>query len=140
MSRIPGRRTDDPDDDNAERQVEEVNFFDVGERLVELGEELRRVGQLVGSDRIRQLEQDLQRYGLEETQRELEAESQSALRKTLTGLRSFRREYERWERVVAEYVMTKQNYTQRDTAKLLGVGVSTINRWAQNPLKVRDDS
>jgi len=29
-------------------------------------------------------------------------------------------------------------YTQRDAALLLGVSVSTINRWAQNPLKIED--
>jgi DNA-binding MurR/RpiR family transcriptional regulator len=138
MSRTPGRRTDDPDDDNTQLEVDEVTFAYVGERLIELGEQLRTVGQYVDSPRIRQLERELQEHGLDEIADELNAENTAALRKTLTGLRSFRREYDRWERIVAEYVMTKRNYTQRDTAQLLGVGVSTINRWAQNPLKVQD--
>lgn len=92
----------------------------------------------MNNPRIRELDRDLQEHGLEEIQKELGDEAKTALNKTLTGLRSFRREYDRWERVVAEYVMAKENYSQRDTAKLLGVGVSTINRWAQNPLKVQD--
>ena len=138
MSRTPGRRTDDPEDENAELQVDEVNFLDVGAHLVQLAEQLHAVGELVNNPRIRELDRDLQEHGLEEIQKELGDEAKTALNKTLTGLRSFRREYDRWERVVAEYVMAKENYSQRDTAKLLGVGVSTINRWAQNPLKVQD--
>lgn len=138
MSRTPGRRTDDPEDESAELQVDEVTFLDVGAHLVQLAEQLKTVGELVDSPRIRQLERDFEEHGLEEIQRLLSEEAKIALNKTLTGLRSFRREYDRWERVVAEYVMAKENYSQRDTAKLLGVGVSTINRWAQNPLKVQD--
>ncbi|MCU1414936.1 MAG: hypothetical protein JWN80_2276 [Microbacteriaceae bacterium] len=138
MSRTPGRQTDDPDDEGAELQVDEVNFPDVGEHLVQLGEQLQAVGQLVTNPRIAQLSRELHEHGLQIIEDELNAEAQSALRKTLTGLRSFRREYDRWERVVAEYVMKKEGYTQRETAKLLGVGVSTINRWAQNPLRVQE--
>jgi len=138
MSRTPGRRTDDPEDETTELEVDEVNFYDVGERLVELGEQLKAVGQLPELTRIRKLEHELQEHGLEEIERDIDAETHAALRKTLTGLRTFRREYDRWERIVAEYVMAKHNYTQRDTAKLLGVGVSTINRWAQHPLKVQE--
>lgn len=138
MSRTPGRRTDDPEDENAELQVDEVNFFDVGAHLVQLAEQLQAVGQLVNSPRIHQLSRELEEHGQEETELDLRSESKAALNRTLTGLRSFRREYDRWERVVAEYVMAKENYNQRDTAKLLGVGVSTVNRWAQNPLKVQD--
>lgn len=138
MSRTPGRRTDDPEDENAELQVDEVTFSDVGAHLVQLAEQLHAVGELVNNPRIRQLDRELQEHGLKEIQQELGDEAKTALNKTLTGLRSFRREYDRWERVVAEYVMAKENYSQRDTAKLLGVGVSTINRWAQNPLKVQD--
>jgi len=54
-------------------------------------------------------------------------------------LGTYRRNYHHWERVIAEFALAKMNYTQRDTAQLLGVGLSTINRWAQNPLPLEDD-
>lgn len=38
-----------------------------------------------------------------------------------------------WERVIAEYALHRRGYSQRKTAQLLGVGVSTVNRWSQNP-------
>ena len=37
-----------------------------------------------------------------------------------------------WERTVAAYAMRQHGYPQRRTARLLGVGVSTMNRWAQS--------
>lgn len=107
---------------------------------MELGEQLRAVGQLIDNKRMREKDRLLEQIGDFELQEEIDREAREALRKTLTGLRSFRRDYDYWERIVAEYALTKWNYTQRDTAKLLGVGVSTINRWAQNPLKIQDFS
>lgn len=138
MSRTPGRKTDDPADEGELLQVDEVSFYEVGERLVDLGTELQRVGHEMDSDRLRQLERELREHGLDAIIEELDTSTDMALHRTLTGLRTFRREYDRWERLVAEYVMAKHNYTQRDTAKHLGVGVSTVNRWAQNPLKVQE--
>jgi transposase len=54
------------------------------------------------------------------------------------GLKSFRKDYADWERLIVEYALTRSGFTQRDVATLLGVGLSTVNRWAQHPLTYED--
>lgn len=143
MSRTPGRRPDQPEDEDPLLAVNEVDLRDIGQSLIELGEQLRKVGQLTEKKAL--LERGVL-YGDEfheltpqEVEQEI-SETHLAMRHTLTGLRAFRRSYDYWERVIAEFALSRMHYTQRDTAKLLGVGVSTINRWAQNPLAVQDHS
>lgn len=128
-----------PAPDAAVLQVDEVSLGDLLAKLSELGEQLRRVSERASNrergDYIRQL----QAVGGDPTDEEVrlwEAEDAEAFRRTLTGLREFRRDYSYWERVLVEYALTRKNITQRDAAQLLGVGVSTINRWAQHPLEV----
>jgi Trp operon repressor len=55
------------------------------------------------------------------------------LQRTLMGMRSFRRNYDYWERAIAEYAL-RTGMTQRDAARLLGVSTATINRWNQHPV------
>lgn len=129
-------KTDEPIDEGATTAVEELNYRDVGIRLRELSEQLRAVADLIDNDRFHDDGRKAHEYGHNEAIEEYEAELGQRFRRTLSGLRAYRRNYNFWERVIAEYALTKMNYTQRDTAALLGVGVSTINRWAQNPLQI----
>lgn len=126
------------DEDQTVLQVDEVKFSEVGERIVELGNQLIAVGNLIDNAARRAALNEAYLHGATEVIEHLESKASDAFRRTLMGLRSFRRDYAQWERIVVEYALTKQGYTQRDTAKLLGVGVSTVNRWAQNPLHVED--
>jgi len=49
----------------------------------------------------------------------------------------FRRDYADWERLTVEYALKR--FTQRDVASVLGVGLSTVNRWAQHTLTYSED-
>jgi transcriptional regulator with GAF, ATPase, and Fis domain len=122
-------------------QVEEVDRVELADTLRDLGEQLKRAADFMYN---RKQESDLrERYAHgdipnEYEQLELEAKDAEEFRRALTTLREFRRQYGRWERVIAEYSLAKMNYSQRDAAKYLGVGVSTVNRWAQHPLTLDD--
>ncbi|MBF0672733.1 MAG: hypothetical protein IR160_09135 [Salinibacterium sp.] len=122
-------------------QVEEVDRVDLADTLRDLGEQLQRAAEFMYN---RKQESELrERYAYGDTpneyeQLELEAKHLEEYRRALTTLREFRRQYGRWERVIAEYSLAKMGYSQRDAAKYLGVGVSTVNRWAQHPLTVDD--
>lgn len=138
MSRTPGRRTDEPEDE-AMLAVEDIELRDIGQSLMDLGEQLRKVGAFTEKKqswdpRRQELEDDLDEYDRLALESKRSDEVRDAMTKTLTGLRMFRGNYDYWERVSAEFALTRLNFTQRRTATLLGVGLSTINRWAQNPV------
>lgn len=143
MSRTPGRRTDEPDDEGM-LATDGLMLSDIGQSLVELGEQLSKVGAL--TDKRERWNAAAEFYGpeLDEVER-IQAESDradeihAAMTKTLAGLRMFRGNYEYWERVAAEYALGHLKFTQRRTATLLGVGLSTINRWAQHPVATGED-
>lgn len=121
-----------------------LRLSDIGQSLVELGEQLTKVG--AATAKVDRWDAEAEIYGptLHEVER-LQAESDradeihAAMAKTLAGLRMFRGNYEYWERVAAEYSLESLNFTQRRTAALLGVGLSTINRWAQHPVTTGED-
>jgi transcriptional regulator with GAF, ATPase, and Fis domain len=122
-------------------QVEEVDRVELADTLRDLGEQLQRAADFMYNRK--QESQMRERYAHgdipnEYEQLELEAKDAEEFRRALTTLREFRRQYGRWERVIAEYSLAKMNYSQRDAAKYLGVGVSTVNRWAQHPLTLDD--
>lgn len=123
-------------------QVDEVDRIDLADKLQDLSEQLQRAAELfynrtradeLGERHLHGAEPD------EWEQVKIDAQEADEFRRALTTLREFRRQYGRWERVIAEYALGKENYTQRDAAKYLGVGLSTINRWAQHPLTVEED-
>lgn len=134
------------DADQPTYQIDEVELRDLGEHFVELGERLKLVGRLTEDQTVpvvdgtvryaRNIHEDM----TEEEVDEWAADVRRRVRGTLTGLRDFRRDYERWQRLTAEYVLTRLGYTQREAAELLGVAASTINRWAQHPLPIQDYS
>jgi|APMI01.1.fsa_nt_gi Trp operon repressor len=142
MSRTPGRPTHEPEGEDAILKTDEVELGDLGRKLIDLGERLQKLGTLTEKKQVLERGVIYVKNEHEElTEREVEleiADARFAMRETLKGLRDFRREYDYWERVVAEFALNRMGYTQRDAALLLGVSVSTINRWAQNPLKIED--
>jgi Trp operon repressor len=130
------------DDDRTMMQVDELDLDSIGRGLDALAKELQEAAaRLFG----RAMLQDGVSYSknLHEELSDFEVmshngETQAAFRSTLRSMRKFRREYDRWERLTAEYALTKMRYSQRETAQELGVATSTINRWAQHPLPIED--
>lgn len=119
--------------------VDEIELADIGARLVELGERLQEIGKHTRDAIIPQ-----EGYGYvhfeEKTQENLDrgrmfAEASNAMEQTLRDLRRFRRSYAHWERLAVELALTRLDFTQRQVATSLGLGLSTVNRWAQHPLK-----
>jgi len=118
--------------------VEGLRYIDVGYRLRELAEQLSAVADLIDDPKLHEAGQKAYEHGHEAAIAEHDTELDRRFRRTMSGLGAYRRNYHHWERVIAEFALTQMNYTQRDTAQLLGVGLSTINRWAQNPVKLED--
>lgn len=117
-------------------QVDELGLFEIGQRLIELGEQLKTVGKHTDDPKLREAVRAANEIGDDDLAAETEQRVHESLRRTLTGLREFRRSYDYWERVIAEYMLSKRGFTQRDAAHLLGVSTATINRWAQHPVEV----
>lgn len=134
MSRTPGRRTDDPEDEHY-LAASDVQLLDIGQALIDLGTTLKNAGH-----RTEQLVQQANRSTINHRP-EQDEESQEArveaMEAALSGMRSFRGNYEYWERLAAEHALHQMQFTQRRTAQLLGIGVNTINRWAQHPVNVK---
>jgi DNA invertase Pin-like site-specific DNA recombinase len=136
MARTPGRQTNEPDDNSPILQVDELNLYDVGRTIQELAAQLRGVADLIDNGEIRRSYQEAERIGAAEAFEVADELATERFERTLTGLRSFRRNYDYWERVIAEYSLAKQGMTQREVARLLGVSTATINRWAQHPVAI----
>ncbi len=130
----------DHSDDGPELAVDGLQWSDVGTRLRELSEQLRAVADYIDDKKLDEEGRQAYEHGHDGAIAECEAETERRFRRTLSGLGTYRRNYHHWERVIAELALAKMNYTQRDTAQLLGVGQSTIDRWAQNPLRLEDDN
>jgi hypothetical protein len=120
------------------RQVSDVRIHEIGARLIDLGNQLVNVGKLTENAKLRKRIEDVNEYGDEEHHDELDHELANAIGSTLRGLNSFRKDYANWERLTVEYALTRSGFTQRDVARMLGVGLSTVNRWAQHPLTYDD--
>lgn len=138
MARTPGRQTDQQDDNAPLLQVDELAFDDVGRTLKELTEQLRGVANLLNDGALAHAWAEAERVGVPEAYEVADELSNARFTQALSGLRSFRRNYDYWERAIAEFALTKQDMTQREVARLLGVSTATINRWAQHPLVIED--
>ena len=125
-------------------EIETVSLTDIAFRFEQLGHDLENASKSLRVRPARQLQLDaMEAQGVDfsdlpEDGVAFARERAEDLRRALLALGSFRREYSRWERLLTEYALTRENLTQRDAAKLLGVGLSTVNRWAQHPLRVED--
>ena len=123
-------------------QIDEIDLRAIGESLIELSERLNAAGARVSTRILLDPNVSYMKNEYEEMTDAEVAESigqtRAQFRSVLRALRSFRREYDRWERLTAEFALTRMGYSQREAAQELGVAASTINRWAQHPLKIED--
>lgn len=124
--------------DRAHR-LSDVGIHDIGQRLIDLGEQLVAVGQLTDSNKLREGIDRAEEIDVDEVWDSVNRDMHAAIRRTLSGLGAFRREYGDWERLTVEYALHRRGFTQREVATLLGVGLSTVNRWAQNPLRYESE-
>lgn len=138
MARTPGRQTDQQDDDAPLLQVDELTEGDVARTLKELTEQLSNVANLLESEKLRAAWEQARRVDVDEAYEYAAEVSAEQFARTLSGLRSFRRNYDYWERAIAEYALAKRGMTQREVARLLGVSTATINRWAQHPIVIEE--
>ncbi|QOD93522.1 hypothetical protein [Chryseoglobus sp. 28M-23] len=123
-------------------QIDEVDLRAIGESLIELSDRLNAAGARISTRFLLDPSGEYMKNEHEEmTPSEISdsnAQTRSQFRSVLRALRTFRREYDRWERLTAEFALTRMGYSQREAAQELGVAASTINRWAQHPLKIED--
>ena len=137
------RSEESPREDATTYQVHEIDLDLIGEQLEVLGGQLAEAGKqlrgraLLPSISGTYVDDDGHSMTDDEVQRAND-ETRQAFRSTLRAIRRFRREYDRWERLTAEFALSEMDYTQRDAAHELGVAASTINRWAQHPLRVEE--
>lgn len=138
----------EPDDSSTEEdgrarfQIDEVDLDGIGRGLDAIAKELqeaaaRLFGRSMLEDGVTYFKDPYEAMTDYEVMAE-NGETQAAFRSTLRSMRKFRREYDRWERLTAEYALTRMNYSQREAAKELGVATSTINRWSQSPLTIEE--
>lgn len=113
---------------------------DLGKSLTALGKELSELGAAAVVSEAWDPRREMWLDSIDEIDRLVEEgrEAQKradAMIHTLNGLRKFRAEYERLERLIASYAMHKMEFSQRRTATLLGVGLGTVNRISQAVLQ-----
>jgi|GEM_PF-2032910 len=133
-------------DEDENRALTDIELSDIGQTLIALGEQLREIGNAAYQPTTRK---ELEQYYFggghsDPTEDVIEgdlahAAARERMTRTLTGLNAFRRTYSQWERLSVEYALDRLGFTQRRTATLLGVGLSTVNRWAQHPLSADAD-
>jgi len=136
MARTPGRQTDEPDE-GEDLAPSGMAFTDVGMRLSELARQLSIVAEHIDDKAFRKDAIEVAKFGNREAEEDLEREVETRLERTLLGMQSFRRNYDYWERAIAEYAL-RSGMTQREAARLLGVSTATINRWKQHPVSSQD--
>ena len=148
MSTHQGARPDHPEDEEMLADSD-LTMNDIGQSLILLGEQLREVGNIAYQPTTRD---DVERhfYGRQHDHDDsIEsvvlsdlafAAEQERIARTLTALRNFRRSYYYWERIAVEHALNEGKFSQRRVAALLGIGVNTVNRWANNPVATEDES
>jgi DNA-binding transcriptional regulator YiaG len=132
MTRTPGRRTDEPAE-GEELATEGMTYGEVGLQLSELARQLAAVAAHIDDPKFFRDADEASALGSDRDREDVERELETRLQRTLLGMQSFRRNYDYWERAIAEYAL-KNGMTQRTAARLLGVSTATINRWAQHPV------
>ena len=79
------------------QRLADVGIHDIGQRLIDLGEQLVSVGQLTDSNKLREGINQAQEIDVDEVWDGVSRDMQAAIRRTLSGLGNFRREYGDWE-------------------------------------------
>ena len=115
---------------------DEVSFDALGSIVLDLAEQLKSVGERAEAAPLKRDLSEWEEHGGsdEDIEREFSLRIEATKTRLLSGLKQFRRNYDYWERAIAEYMLAT-GMSQRDVARLLGVATSTINRWAQHPLE-----
>lgn len=121
------------DPDEPLTPVDVLAISDISEQLRVLADQLAGVAKHTEAAKFRSLEKFADLRGDIDDEDNLREAYANAVRQTLIGLGQFRRSYDYWERLIAEFAL-KRGFSQRYAAAQLGVAVSTINRWAQHPL------
>src|SRR4051812_16240773 len=111
MARTPGRQTDQPDEDAPLLQVEELSLRDVGRTLKELAEQIRNVADLIDGGDLEKAWELAEHVHVADAYEESERLEKDRFQRTLSGLRSFRRNYDYWERAIAEFALKDQGMT-----------------------------
>jgi transcriptional regulator with XRE-family HTH domain len=128
--------------DNEQSQLAraEVTFGQLGALIESLSEQLATVANRAEASDVKRDTQAINTHGIDDPDviDELNRRTEAVIIRTLSGLKQFRRNYDYWERAIAEYSLETQGLSQRDVARYLGVAASTINRWAQSPLEAQD--
>lgn len=126
--------------ENAEDSVsyarDEVSFGSLGSILADLAEQLQSVADRAQAEGLKREIANMEEHGLmdEGYERDIDLRIEATRTRVLSGLKQFRRNYDYWERAIAEQMLAS-GMSQRDVARYLGVATSTINRWAQHPLE-----
>lgn len=124
------------DADNNDPQGTGLEFHDLGQALIDLGNNLRELGQISATEEPWNPNEEGYLSSLDATDRLVYENQKMSIREgkmslTLNGLRKFRAEYEHLERLVANYAMHDLNFSQRRTGTLLGFSGATMNRISQ---------
>lgn len=133
-------RTDEEQSSEVLPAHEEIAFSTLAATLTDLADQLQAVARRADAKDIKRDLAAVERQDIddEEVHQEINDRITETFVNTLNGLRQFRRNYEYWERAITEHVLANRGVSQREAARHLGVAASTINRWAQHPLKSTD--
>lgn len=140
MSRTPGRNTDNPGNvdhlapPNADLRHITQAYLSVANALENGAKHAETLNAQAHLDRG-----GISQEVIHENNAEAWQLAEEAAETMMKAIRSARQTTEYWERVTAEYAMEELGFTQRRTAALLGVGVNTINRWANHPVVTKSD-
>lgn len=140
MSTHQGARPDHPEDADM-LAGSDLTLNDIAQSLIMLGEQLHGIGTAAHHTATRKELEDFYlnqggRDAMDDLVREdmERAADRERIARTLTALRNFRRNYYYWERLAVEHALSNAGFSQRRVAALLGIGVNTVNRWANNPV------
>lgn len=119
---------------------DEVTFDQLGSLIEDLAAQLHEVGKRAEASELKRDIEEIRKNDVmdDDVHDELNQRMDATLIRALSGLKQFRRNYEYWERAIAEYALKHRGLSQRDAARYLGVAGSTINRWSQNPLQAQN--
>lgn len=139
MSRTPGRNTDSPGDSdylappNADIRDVTNSYVSIANSLLNAAQLAERLNESAHMDRG-----GISVHVIEERSAEAWEDAEAAAEVMMKAIRDARGNFEYWERVTAQYAMEQLGFTQRRTASLLGIGVNTVNRWANHPVETKE--
>lgn len=140
MSRTPGRNTDSPRESDY-LAPPNVDIRDITQSYLSIANALENAALRAESlnDAALTPRGGIEAGFAESLRAEAWREAEEAAEVMMKAIRSARSNFEYWERVTAQYAMEELGFTQRRTAALLGIGVNTVNRWANHPVETRPE-